>query len=192
MKSRCVHNLNRSIEEFKLIFSFFFLQHVEMNPPSKLDPVKNPYDQYGVGAESKMRLGEGIESNKVYKAMPIPEGRMRSSEASRYSSSLEANTTYARVPITKRETSKFNTPNGSLKAVSDRLSKLATTEKQNVAQPKNPFDEGDDVNDDYDESKNPFAEDESVLKQQKSKEQTEPNKVLNPFEEYDNNLNPFA
>lgn len=122
--------------------------------------------------------------------MPIPEGRMRVSEASKYSASLEANT--VRVPITKRET-KYNTPNGSLKTVSDRLSKLTTTEKQNAGQSRNPFDEDEDGANAYDDSKNPFAEDEPALKQQKEIDQIEqPNKALNPFEEYDNNLNPFS
>lgn len=105
------------------------------------------------------------------KRIPIPEGRMRLQEASKFSTSLEANITR---PIDRRDKSPKVTPFGSPKRQSNSISKNITNHKT-----KNPFDDDDG----YDDSKNPFADDE------KDHSETEKN---NPFEEYDNNLNPFA
>lgn len=96
---------------------------------------------------------------------------MRLQEANRFSSSLEANITR---PTNLRDKSPKVTPYGSpKKPIYSIASNLANQ------RPKNPFEDDDG----YDEAKNPFAEDEQdAVEVDKS----------NPFEEYDNNLNPFA
>lgn len=134
---------------------------------------------YGAGAESKMRINETLTNakkiNDGYREAPIPEGRMRALEQSRY-------------PSTPVEVSNFLIETKKPK----RTQHVAS--KSNVAaanipsySTKNPF---DDDNDDYDDSKNPFADEvdsnESIPKKTKEEEATN-----NPFGDYDDNLNPF-
>lgn len=98
---------------------------------------------------------------------------MRLQEANKFSTSLEANITR---PTNLRERSPNKvTPFGSPKKQSNAISNNIVNQRA-----KNPFDDDDDG---YDDSKNPFAEDEN--------DGADTDKA-NPFEEYDNNLNPFA
>lgn len=57
--------------------------------------------------------------------------------------------------------------------------------------PKNPFDEDDDSGGAYDEAKNPFADDPEP-KLVKGAAGDGAGDKNNPFDEYDNNLNPFS
>lgn len=195
----------------------------------------NPFNQYGAGAESKMRLYEANvinnnSSNAGYRAVPIAEGRMRVQTQPRYSSSLEANISRGVAPSARLQqpadrSSKFpaasSTSSSSGKVITTTAKtapeavahitsktisvsipssttvtvskKIASSSSYSATKPKNPFEE-DDVNDEnYDESKNPFADEPdgdngAVEAVADIKGKVNPN----PFDEYDNNLNPFA
>lgn len=175
---------------------FFYLCQIHTLTKEKAaasSSLRNPYNQYGAGAESKMRLDEfnvnnNNQTNASLRAVPIPEGRMRIHEQSRYATSLEAN--IARVPEpNKRDRSPKYPSNSSLKTQSNESVKPVAAEIKS----KNPFDE-DDAVEVYDDSKNPFADDVDGASAVEAKdiEAVENGKKLNPFEEYDNNLNPFA
>lgn len=134
----------------------------------------NPFNSYGAGAEAKIRIDEGNATKSRLdpaKRIPIPEGRMRLQEASKFSSSLEANISRSK---DLREKSPKVTPIGSPRKQSNAISRNITNQKA-----RNPFEDDEG----YDDSKNPFADDE--------KDELNAD-VTNPFEEYDNNLNPFA
>lgn len=97
---------------------------------------------------------------------------MRLQEANKFSTSLEANITR---PTNLRDRSPKVTPFGSPMKQSNSISSNIINQRA-----KNPFDDDDG----YDDAKNPFAEDE--------KDGGDDADKANPFEEYDNNLNPFA
>ncbi len=135
----------------------------------------NPFDSYGAGAEAKIRIDEGNTARSRQdpaRKIPIPEARMRLQETNKFSSSLEANITR---PTNLRERSPRVTPFGSpKKSTSNSIAQSIANQRA-----KNPFDEDDG----YDDAKNPFAEDDTDAADADKN---------NPFEEYDNNLNPFA
>lgn len=150
----------------------------------------NPFDKYGVGAESKLRLQEGSNFKNVnapYYAAPISEGRMRSQEQTRFvtpefTPSQEFERRHSK-PIQEIQRSNKNV-----------TTKLLPTVQPSKSVASNPFDEDDDSsNIDYDESKNPFANDETdSTKPDVAKEISNHDKqTSNPFGEYDSNLNPF-
>lgn len=142
----------------------------------------NPYDKYGAGAESKIRLEEASalnikKSNPGYYAAPVPEGRMRAQEQSRF--------------VSPPEVKSHDFERRHSKPVQDtRRPVPSATINAPKAIPKNPFDDDDDNNDKYDESKNPFADDDDD-EQSKVEVAKETSNTENPFGEYDNNLNPF-
>lgn len=113
--------------------------------------------------------------------VPIPEGRMRLMEQQRYSSSLEANMNKLEPKVhVPHRASPLASPlpiRKAEEAMSAGSSPKISTAIHNMG--KNPFE------DEYDESKNPFADDDDVI--------TDP---TNPFAEeadnYDKNLNPFS
>lgn len=185
--------------------------------------VANPFNQYGAGAGSKIRLDEGLVNNNNssttgYSAVPLSEGRMRLQEQSRYSSSLEANISRG-TDVMARHQQKQSDRSPNFSAASGNSGKTMTATSKafaanvssskaisgdgpissnlvsrtkasaSVAQPKNPFDDEEDDNASYDESKNPFADgtDGGKIAVDASK-----GKETKPFNEYDNNLNPFA
>lgn len=117
--------------------------------------------------------------------VPVPEGRMRNQEASRYSSSLEANIGKANTSVGRRiESSPLVKPNSSVRN-DNSVSVSKRTEPHST---HNPFDEDDDdPNKDYDESKNPFSDD---IPEEANQDKAQ--KKSYPFDEYDNNLNPFS
>ncbi|GAB0087828.1 Vacuolar protein sorting-associated protein 11 homolog [Sergentomyia squamirostris] len=126
-------------------------------------------------SEARMRVDE-VKSNEI--EIPMSEGRMRAQERHKnrdiYSSSLEANMTW------KRDVNpKAAAPYGSPKKTNNTISKHLTV---STAKPINPF---DDEHIDYDESKNPFADDTEEAPSVAKEAST------NPFDDYDNNLNPF-
>lgn len=141
----------------------------------------NPYDKYGAGAESKIRLEEASalsikKANPGYYAAPVPEGRMRAQEQSRF--------------VSPPEVKSHDFERRHSKPVQDiRRPVPSATINAPKAVSKNPFDEDDDTNDKYDESKNPFAVDDDD--QSKVEVAKETSNAENPFGEYDNNLNPF-
>ncbi|CAG9564964.1 unnamed protein product [Danaus chrysippus] len=143
--------------------------------PSVVSVPSVPVQTYGPGAEAKLRLQEG-QSKQVYvqnalkqippkgtAVIPVPEGRMRLLEQHQYSSSLEANMSKLEPPVQR---SPHTSPNTSRMKLPQKISAA-------IIDSKNPFET-------YDESKNPFADEE--------------NDPTNPFAEddYDKNLNPFA
>ncbi|XP_053611188.1 vacuolar protein sorting-associated protein 11 homolog [Plodia interpunctella] len=152
-----------------------------------------PVQTYGPGAEAKIRLQEG-QSRQVFVSntskqvapkgttvVPIPEGRMRVLEQQRYSSSLEANLNRLepKVHVPQRSPLLPHQSQNSI-TVEEAISASSSPKISSAINlGKNPFE------DDYDESKNPFAEDDDVI--------TDP---TNPFAEeaddYDKNLNPFS
>lgn len=69
-----------------------------------------------------------------------------------------------------------------LEEISNNTQNKTTISKAITNKPINPFEDEDDIN--YDESKNPFAAEDTDHKNTAA--------AGNPFEEYDNNLNPFA
>lgn len=147
-------------------------------------PEINPYDKFGTGAESKIRLEEVIttsnkKANSAYYATPIPEGRMRAQEQSRFVSTDVKPQEY------DRRHSKPTQGSGRPNPVP-----IATGNASTKPAPKNPFDEDDDK---YDETKNPFADDvdsspTTDVANELSNKDTQAN---NPFDEYDDDLNPF-
>ncbi|KOB67920.1 putative Vacuolar protein sorting 11 [Operophtera brumata] len=107
---------------------------------------------------------------------------MRLIEQARYSSSLEANLN--KLEPVHSKTTPYQSPTPARKAVEpphNISSVINSGPKKNTVPVKNPFDE-----DNYDEAKNPFADDPSA---------NESNEPTNPFSEeddYDKNLNPFS
>lgn len=152
--------------------------------------------QYGPGAESKMRLEEkGVNNNSSanasLRAMPIPEGRMRLQEQSRYATSLQANISYSQPPTTKKYESTPHVAHeaiNTLRSVPAASASKAIPKSSAAAQPKNPFDDDDDGGDAYDESKNPFADEPDTSAEPK----TAKSAGKKPFSNYDSNLNPFS
>lgn len=150
----------------------------------------NPYDIYGAGAESKIRIEEAAmlnakKGNDGYRAVPVPEGRMRAQEQSRYTSVDAVKRTVEPSRIIPKQ------PTKNLSADNKRGGAAASAP---VAAAKNPFDDNDDENIDYDESKNPFADEGGEDKSNPANAKNTSNKAkptANPFGEYDNNLNPF-
>lgn len=154
------------------------MRTIQHKPPVT---IPNPYDKYGSGAESKMRLAEGAKdnANAVYREKPLSEARMRSQEQPRYvpppdqssvrSQEFERRHIKARVATTAAHTIQAA-------AVQPAIAKPV---------PKNPFDDDDDTAaDDYDESKNPFADDvDSSSVKTKEIKAAEPS--TNPFGECD-------
>lgn len=141
-----------------------FNQTNRNTPVSKLDPIpntmKNPYNP---------------ESSRV---VPIPEGRMRAQEASRYSNSLEAN-------ISNRMSSATAASSAMPSYRNVQTTRASTKQSQKVV-PKNPFDEDDDAQNAYDETKNPFADEPDAKPITRKAE-----RKLNPFDDVDDNSNPF-
>ncbi|KAJ9600043.1 hypothetical protein L9F63_009660, partial [Diploptera punctata] len=195
--------LERAEDGFSLVADYFGrgvfnkLTVITDSPDKLTTPLKliwYNFSSYGPGAEARLRLGEG---QMLHTGVEVPrtipaEGRLRLEESRRtdqYSSSLEANltrnvvepsvrTSPSRVsPVAIRSyqapVNKTLTPRHSPRTSSTPPPKLRPESL------KNPFEDADD----YDESKNPFAEQEST----------------NPFgddddddDDYDKNLNPFA
>ncbi|XP_059057678.1 vacuolar protein sorting-associated protein 11 homolog [Achroia grisella] len=160
-------------------------------PPAPAAPAPAPAPTYGPGAEAKLRLQEG-QSKQVFvtntakqvpakgtSVVPIPEGRMRLLEQQRYSSSLEANMNRLEPKVHVPRTSPLDSPRSSNK-VEEAISAGSSPKISSVIKTgTNPFE------DEYDESKNPFANDEDVIMHDPT----------NPFAEdddYDKNLNPFS
>lgn len=144
----------------------------------------NPYDKFGMGAESKLRLEESImtskkQMNSAYYAAPISEGRMRAQEQSRFVSAdvkpHEYDRRHSKPPQDNRR------PNPVPIAMANASTKPI---------PKNPFDEDDDK---YDETKNPFADDvdNSPTIDVANEASNKDVQTNNPFDEYDDDLNPF-
>nr|CAD7402388.1 unnamed protein product [Timema cristinae] len=133
-----------------------------------------PSSSYGPGAEARLRQAEGKLNTNLPDYMrhstvgPPSEGRMRLEESKRsehqYTTSLEANIISAPQPLVSLSSPRSSPARGT------------HAPSKQVSNPGNPFGEDED----YDESKNPFATDNAV----------------NPFEDedddYDKNLNPFA
>lgn len=142
-----------------------------------------------------MRLEEATtpgykKANAAYYAAPIPEGRMRSQEQTRFATPPDMMTSHKTDrPYSKTMPEKSYTAN----AIATNLPKsMSTNPKSSVS--VNPFDEDDDDNNvEYDESKNPFAEDaDETSKSDGAKQISNSDKqTMNPFGEYDRNLNPF-
>ncbi|XP_028040568.1 vacuolar protein sorting-associated protein 11 homolog [Bombyx mandarina] len=148
-------------------------------------PAPAPAPAYGAGAEAKLRMQEG-QSKQLFvpnapkqiapkgsSVVPVPEGRMRLMEQQQYSSSLEANLTRLE-PVHTKKPSPFASPRAAKRIVLDqpKTSKPPVTKLEG----SNPFDEH------YDESKNPFADEQG-------------DDPTNPFagdDDYDSNYNPFA
>lgn len=112
--------------------------------------------------------------------VPVGEGRMRLLEQQRYSSSLEANLNKLE-PVHKP--SPYSSPISAKKRFEDKPRSTGVSPVvQNISTAianrtsKNPFEE-----DNYDETKNPFAE-----------EATEPTNPFNEDDDYDKNYNPFS
>ncbi|XP_046752959.1 vacuolar protein sorting-associated protein 11 homolog isoform X2 [Diprion similis] len=165
-------------------------------PKPKFQEPKPNYYAYGAGAEAKLRLGEGKNTNLVTSELryagsdtssntviPIPEGRLRVlAKPDIYSSSFDASLS--------RPTSGTSTPRSSRKGspIPIREARILNipSPKMSPAQktfippktpivPSNPF-----TGDGYDESKNPFAEDKVE------------DDAFQDDDDYDKNLNPFA
>lgn len=150
----------------------------------------NPYDKFGAGAESKLRLeeattGHTTKANAAYYAAPLPEGRMRVQEQSRFiSPDVKPHEIERRhiKPMPERK----SVPERKV-VVADRkpITSAVTTAPKPI--PKNPFDDDDDSKNNYDESKNPFADDDDdVPSSEVAKEKSNSDKkTLNPFGEYE-------
>lgn len=170
------------------------IQSMAVIKPQPKPVEANPYDRFGPGAESKLRIEEaaaGVSKkiNAAYYAAPVPEGRMRAQEQSRFvapeTKSQDFDRRHAKsVPERKViPERKVVVPERKVPVAS------VTTAAPKVA-PKNPFDdEDDDKNPNYDESKNPFAdEDEDDNETEVAKEKSNSEKpTSNPFGEYDSN-----
>ncbi|XP_026746713.1 uncharacterized protein LOC113508842 isoform X1 [Trichoplusia ni] len=164
---------------------------VVASAPPVAPPAPAP-QPYGPGAEAKLRQAEG-QSKQLYASnttkqmgpkgttvVPVGEGRMRLLEQQRYSSSLEANLNKLE-PVHKP--SPYSSPISAKKRFEDKPRSTGVSPVvQNISTAianrtsKNPFEE-----DNYDETKNPFAE-----------EATEPTNPFNEDDDYDKNYNPFS
>lgn len=154
-----------------------------MQKPQTRHDGPNPYDRYGAGAESKLRLEEATALSAKHASSDystVPEGRMRAQEQSRYKSPDVRD-------IERQHTKPFQEKRQPVPSATKKSQPpKPVAAPVPVATPKNPFDEDDENSDKYDESKNPFAdEDDDSPKTEVAKKQD------NPFGEYDNNLNPF-
>lgn len=140
-------------------------------------PMRNPYNP---------------EPSRI---VPIPEGRMRSQEASRYSNSLDANISRDSIATNRRPNQNSLNKSSLMGKTLDAAQAAANVSKRNEppratskALARNPFDENNDsevvASVRYDETKNPFADE--------SEEELSKKGDKNPFGEYDNNLNPFS
>uniref|UniRef100_A0A1L8DVY0 Vacuolar protein sorting-associated protein 11 homolog n=1 Tax=Nyssomyia neivai TaxID=330878 RepID=A0A1L8DVY0_9DIPT len=189
-KHDAFHNLlDRSPEPFSVVAEYFgrglFNKIVIVEENTNTESIKptsgvaaklpdarikapRPISSQNTIAEARLRVQE-VQSSKV--DIPVAEGRMRAQERRRnnvYSSSLEANLTWRKDPNAKTP------PVGS-----PRRTAVNAISKNLAIQPKNPFD--DDAQ--YDESKNPFADDDDLSVGREAS--------TNPFDDYDSNLNPF-
>ncbi|XP_012258670.2 vacuolar protein sorting-associated protein 11 homolog [Athalia rosae] len=173
-------------------------------PRSKFQEVRRQemklnYNAYGAGAEAKLRLGEGKNTTLVKSeprragsdsshtvVVPIPEGRLRVfAKSDIYSSSLEANISESASGSSTTRTSSRKAspiPIRDTRILNNPSPKMSPAQK-NFIPPKapiaslNPF-----KRDLYDESKNPFAEDDG----------TEEIQSFSKDDDYDKNLNPFT
>lgn len=143
-------------------------------------PPLNPYDRYGAGAESKMRLTEGNQESvaAAYREKPMSEARIRGQEKSRYAVSSEVNSPRSK-EFERRHTTARSAPRSS----------QVPTQSTARSMPKNPFDDDDaTANIIYDESKNPFANDDvdsSSSSSTKTKDTNLTEASTNPFGEFD-------
>ncbi|XP_066990678.1 vacuolar protein sorting-associated protein 11 homolog isoform X3 [Macrobrachium rosenbergii] len=143
--------------------------------------------------EGQIRLG--VSSNV---AVPTPESRVRSAESSRtggYSPNLHDHITAS--PVTSHDRKSNASP---VESISANIANMTLVQTKDDAS-GNPF--GDDFEteqmgtnpfeDDYDESKNPFAEDSPEHPSQDDKNPFS-DSTDNPFakDEYDSKLNPFG
>lgn len=154
----------------------------------------NQFDRYGSGAESKLRLEDSNnpsykKANAPYYAPPISEGRMRSQEQSRFISqdmkSQDVERRYTKPIPDKR-------PVTNVMNIASKATRISSSSiKPAAAVAANPFDEDDDI--EYNESKNPFADDAGESSKSDVAKETSNNdkQIPNPFGEYDSNLNPF-
>jgi hypothetical protein len=146
---------------------------IDINPSM---PMRNPYNP---------------EPSRI---VPIPEGRMRSQEASRYSNSLDANISRDSIATNRRPNQSSLNKSSLMGKTLDAAQAAANVSKRNEppgatskAVARNPFDDNDSEvvpSVRYDETKNPFADE--------SEEELSKKDDRNPFGEYDNNLNPFS
>ncbi|XP_046491290.1 vacuolar protein sorting-associated protein 11 homolog isoform X2 [Neodiprion pinetum] len=167
-------------------------------PKPKFQEPKPNYYAYGAGAEAKLRLGEGRNTNLVTLepryvgsdtpsnvVIPIPEGRLRvlakpDIYSSSFDTSLSGPTSGTSTPRSSRKGSPI--PIREARILNISSPKMSPAQKTFIPPktpivPLNPF-----TGDGYDESKNPFAEDNNTVED-------------DPFQEdddYDKNLNPFA
>ncbi|XP_046409664.1 vacuolar protein sorting-associated protein 11 homolog isoform X1 [Neodiprion fabricii] len=167
-------------------------------PKPKFQEPKPNYYAYGAGAEAKLRLGEGRNTNLVTLepryvgsdtpsnvVIPIPEGRLRvlakpDIYSSSFDTSLSGPTSGTSTPRSSRKGSPILIREARILNISSP--KMSPAQKTFIPPktpivPLNPF-----TGDGYDESKNPFAEDNNTAED-------------DPFQEdddYDKNLNPFA
>lgn len=105
-------------------------------------------------------------------------------------SAVSGNSAGGKTQTTTPTTTASNIPSKPVGGPGSITSHLANSQRnaKTATKPPNPFDDEDDG---YDESKNPFADDdetESFVTADDVKEKD----ANNPFDEYDNNLNPFA
>ncbi|CAD7089452.1 unnamed protein product [Hermetia illucens] len=191
------HNiLDRSHDPFSVVAEYFgrelFNNILIVDEPDNneinqntIQPVKPtiPTKEYGAGAEAKLRLQEGNKSGKP-NIINIPgEGRLRLEESQKYSSSfiepsqitipIEMNRKLNESPrITPRASPKLQEP------IRDKQLKQYTVQRNDPAKVNitNPFE--------YDDTKNPFAEEDSEDDALKGA-------ARGPVKEYDSNLNPF-
>lgn len=146
---------------------------------------RNASDKHGAPITS-IKNPYNSEPSRV---VPIPEGRMRAQEASRYSNSLEANISnragLAAVAAAAASSSMTAYRRSDHVLPEKAANSARNQEQQSRAVAKNPFDE-EDVTNDYDESKNPFADetDGNILRKDE--------KNRNPFDDVDDNSNPFS
>lgn len=189
------------VKMYVIFLKFFFIQFFysfknnsqNINILSKIQVIKavqkqhteqNPYDKFGSGAESKLRLQETTtmsknKANTAYYAAPVPEGRMRAQEQTRFVTPEVKSLDFERRHLKPVQDNRRPVP-----ITSNTAPKISNA-------PKNPFDEDDDNNDKYDESKNPFADDEDDSAKTEIAKDVSDQANSNPFGEYDNNLNPF-
>lgn len=128
-----------------------------------------------------------MKSNASYYAAPIPEGRMRSQELTRFiSPDIKTSQEFERrhqKPVQEKRPTFTNVLNIAPKSASSSSSLKSA--------PANPFDDEDDI--EYDDSKNPFADEasESPITDVAKETSNSDKQTNNPFGEYDSNLNPF-
>lgn len=139
-------------------------------------PTANPYDKFGAGAESKMRLTEGSQqlAAAALREKPVSEARMRAQEQTRYVMPIEQSSA---------RPTEFDRRHAKARPVHSTPASAQPTAKTMAP---NPFDDADDAANDYDESKNPFADSvdmASSVTNTKDTKAAEPS--TNPFGEFD-------